>query len=100
MRLDELYNLLHDESLEHKIEAALLLACNDIYNEDAATPNHTARLAFAQNFVLTLDGTITRTIMRLAIATAGQISEITDAVIETGVNNVLDTPALLTLVTE
>lgn len=90
----ELYTLRSDATLLQRISTALTVATNTIRLEAINVPNHSNRVAWAQQVIRDPDTFAQRTLsLLLAInkdSSVAQIQGVTDTVIQTAVDNLVN----------
>lgn len=90
----ELRGLINDPTLKDKISVALLIAAEAIRTEDPQTTNHANRVKWAKKVLQDPDGNADDMLRALlaqnASLTVAQIQGVTDANLQTAVNNAVN----------
>lgn len=90
----ELRGLINDPTLKDKISVALLIAAETIRTEDQQTTNHANRVKWAKKVLQDPDGNADDMLRALlaqnASLTVAQIQGVTDANLQTAVNNAVN----------
>lgn len=90
----ELRGLINEPTLKERVSIALLIAAEAIRTEDGATVNHANRLKWAKDVLRDPDGhaddMLRALIAQNASLTAAQITGVTDAAMQTAVNNAVN----------
>lgn len=90
----ELRGLINDPTLKDKISVALLIAAETIRTEDPQTTNHANRVKWAKKVLQDPDGNADDMLRALlaqnASLTVAQIQGVTDANLQTAVNNAVN----------
>ncbi len=90
----ELYDLFANSALRNRVAVACLVAADTIRGEAPATPNHTARLAWAKLVFERPEDTAAAMTKAVLAAnrtlTTGQITNASDAGIQTAVDNAVN----------
>jgi len=83
-----------DDGLKQQIKVACVVACDVIRAEDAQTPNHAARLAWARATLDNPDRAAGQMVLAVLAqnraATAAQITGADDATVQTAVNSAVN----------
>jgi len=91
---NELFDLRADSTLKNRITVACIIAAETIRTELDTVPNHALRLTWAQNVFASPDAEASRMMMALlaqnAALSVSAIQGVTDAQLQTGVNNAVN----------
>lgn len=90
----EIFDLRSNSALRNRIAVACVVAAEAIRNESGATTNHANRMIWAKAVFANPESEAVRMLMALLAqnkdATVGQITGVTDANLQTGVNAAVD----------
>lgn len=90
----ELFDLKSNDTLKNKIAVACIIASEAIRTESAGTTNHAERLAWAKavfaNPAVESERMMWAVLAQNSAATVSQITNATDATIQTAVNNAVN----------
>lgn len=90
----EIYDLRANSALKNKIAVACIIAAEAIRSEPTPTPNNANRLIWAKAVFASPDGEAARMLMAVLAQNSGftvaQITNATDAAIQTAVNNAIN----------